>query len=217
MQTPCSPLKKPLCGCLTPAQGNRIIESLAWKKSSRISESHRDNRRQSTAAKPAGGAAWALLSGEDGVGKGGPGREAAPAPGTALPGVLAALEQPPNNFPAPPQTFPSAGEAPPSPPALRPSIPREPQRSRGGEGKSEAREGGRSGLSDPPQGSFPAARSRSTPRARSVPGTPGGGTRCPGRRARERGWREGGKGGCRPYLSALVNLRKAWRRSWKER
>lgn len=103
------------------------------------------------------------------------------------------------------------------PPALRPSIPREPQRSRGGEGKSEAREGGRSGLSDPPQGSFPAARSRSTPRARSVLGTPGGGTRCPGRRARERGWREGGKGGCRPYLSALVNLRKAWRRSWKER
>lgn len=216
MQTPCSPPKKPLCGCLTPAQGNRIIESLAWKKSSRISESHRDNRRQSTAAKPAGGAAWALLSGEDGVGKGGPGREAAPAPGTALPGVLAALEQPPNNFPAPPQTFPSAGEAPPPPRAPAehpPGAAAEPRR-----GREERSERGREvrAVRSPagllPGGSEPlhapgTVRAGDPRRGDAVSRPPRSGTGLAG----------GGKRGCRPYLSALVNLRKAWRRSWKER
>lgn len=84
-----------------------------------------------------------LVFEENRVRKGEMGRGVAPAPKTELPGVLAALEQPPNNFPAPPQTFPSAGEAPP-PPRAPAEHPPGAAGAAAGKGRAErGREGGR--------------------------------------------------------------------------
>lgn len=84
-----------------------------------------------------------LVFEENRVRKGEMGRGVAPAPRTELPGVLAALEQQPNNFPAPPQTFPSAGEAPP-PPRAPAEHPPGAAGAAAGKGRAErGREGGR--------------------------------------------------------------------------
>lgn len=71
----------------------------------------------------------------------------------------------------------------------------------------------------------PGASSSTPPRARSMPllrGPEGwegvlGGCGVPPPPSPGHPTGEGLLGGSRPYLSALVNLRKAWRRSWKER
>lgn len=101
------------------------------------------------------------------------------------------------------ELFPAPGQAPRVP---RPSIPGEPER-RGG------KEGG-AGVTP-----FPKA-----PDAPALPPAPRhGGCRFPGPAAGDAVSHPLGKGFCggggvpRPYLSALVNLRNAWRRSWKER
>lgn len=138
-----------------------------------------------------------LVFEENRVGKGELGRGVAPAPGTGLPGVLAALEQPPNNFPAPPQTFPSAGEAPPPPraPAEHP-----PGAAGAAAGKGRARRGREGAPGCPIPRRAPSQRLGAAPRPGHAPcrRSQAGGTRCPGHPARERGSRERGKRGAIP-------------------
>lgn len=159
-----------------------------------------------------------LVFEENRVRKGEMGRGVAPAPRTELPGVLAALEQPPNNFPAPPQTFPSAGEAPP-PPRAPAEHPPGAAGAAAGKGRAErGREGGRELRAvRSPAGLLPGGSEPLPARARSVPAIPGGGDAASRAPRSGTGLAAAGRKGCHPYLSALVNLRKAWRRSWKER
>lgn len=118
------------------------------------------------------------------------------------------------------------------PPPRTPALAEHPLGSRS---RAAAAKGGRAatnGLSDPLQGSFPAAESPSCARrflqrlprrgTRSMPllqGAEARGDAVSRRPPPGDNTQEGVLRGVvpRPYLSALVNLRKAWRRSWKER